>query len=638
MALWILVIVVVLSVWTDLAVAFSSGAPLNACNGQMVPRHGFEGQSGDPPIQLVTDQYSMFSHQYLRVTIRSKRAFKGFLIRASSGSVTHLGTWYIPYLEDTSYLSESSYLHCGGRIQSAVTHSGRTNTMFVLSLQWKPPADFHGQVSFQATVVENYRVFWLDVLSSTVYVTNSDSEKHGPEHHEVEDKVLSTKKTSFYNEPMNQSEVNNTKPMIQENPTISSILEKDKWDLSEQKYVYNQASFIDNKEKDKHIDHEINVEHERHRANDKFNFDLQNQKVNKFAVKKDSVNLTNETIEETTKIYSEAVVITKSTKESSITPAITSSSIPSMLPSISTAIPLVTNTLSAVTSSKSSVSPINLVATFSESSLASKNLIVTSTISSSSINISEFSSNAYKASSIPSTVRTTLTEVQESSTEELSHIKESTTNKLTATTAIPSVQTESSAADNKKAKNAQKNTTRKTFAMTARKSPRSPRPRIIEPTFIFTTNSPTRKSRDIYTATSSTIINQKYSHFFNLSEEFEIAKDYTEVQSDEQNETDIYMDLSSFNKSMQNTLLYTFKESDEKENKTEDMTEVIIISNFTELERIPRDNYDQSGEEFARLDGPYQRLQAQYGGWENSGSKLKTCAEIMMLIVVILFL
>merc|ERR1711892_605990 len=173
----------------------------------MVPRHGFEGQSGDPPIQLVTDQYSMLSHQYLR---------------------------------------ESSYLHCGGRVQSAVTHSGRTNTMFVLSLQWKPPADFHGQVSFQATVVENYREFWLDVVSSTVYVTNSDSEKHGPEHHEVVDEVLSTKRTSFYNEPMNQSEVNNTKPMIQENSTISSILEKDKWDLSEHKYVYNQASFIDN--------------------------------------------------------------------------------------------------------------------------------------------------------------------------------------------------------------------------------------------------------------------------------------------------------------------------------------------------------------------------------------------------------
>merc|ERR1712025_1243559 len=131
----------------------------------MMPRHGFEPQEGDPPIQVVTDQYSMYSHQYIRVTIRSKRAFKGFLIRALSDGDTHLGTWYIPYLEDTSYLSESSYLHCDGRVQSAVTHSGRTNTMFVLSLQWKPPTAFQGKVVFQATVVENYRVYWVGVVS-----------------------------------------------------------------------------------------------------------------------------------------------------------------------------------------------------------------------------------------------------------------------------------------------------------------------------------------------------------------------------------------------------------------------------------------------------------------------------------------
>ena len=150
----------------------------------------------------------MLSHQYLRVTIRSKRAFKGFLIRASSGmkilnfglmliiflfsdTERYLGVWYIPYLEDTSYLSESSYLHCGGRTQSAVTHSGRTNTMYVLSLQWKPPAGFYGKVSFQATVVENYRFFWLDVLSSPVYVILKESDQHDPDSYEVSRKEIS---------------------------------------------------------------------------------------------------------------------------------------------------------------------------------------------------------------------------------------------------------------------------------------------------------------------------------------------------------------------------------------------------------------------------------------------------------------
>ena len=66
-----------------------------------MPRHGFESQvgicvasqimftryyqAGDPPVELVMDQYTIMSDQYLRVTIRSKRAFKGFLIRAESG-------------------------------------------------------------------------------------------------------------------------------------------------------------------------------------------------------------------------------------------------------------------------------------------------------------------------------------------------------------------------------------------------------------------------------------------------------------------------------------------------------------------------------------------------------------------------
>merc|ERR1719474_1690342 len=106
MTVWFLCYLI--SISTNKVSGFSSGAPLTSCGGEMLPRHGFEPQNGDPPVQLVMDQYKMFSNQYLRVTIRSKRAFKGFVVRASGGSENHLGTWYIPYLEDTSYLSESS--------------------------------------------------------------------------------------------------------------------------------------------------------------------------------------------------------------------------------------------------------------------------------------------------------------------------------------------------------------------------------------------------------------------------------------------------------------------------------------------------------------------------------------------------
>ena len=32
----------------------------------MKPRHGFAGQPGDPPVELVMDQYQMREDQYLR--------------------------------------------------------------------------------------------------------------------------------------------------------------------------------------------------------------------------------------------------------------------------------------------------------------------------------------------------------------------------------------------------------------------------------------------------------------------------------------------------------------------------------------------------------------------------------------------
>lgn len=146
---------------------FSGGAPLSACNDGMVPRHGFSGQTGDPPMEILMDQARITPDTYLRVTLRSQKAFKGnkgfdlkigninvlntlgFLLRAEAVNDRHVGTWYIPYLADTSYLSESQYLHCNNKLQSAVTHSGKTSAMWVVSFQWRPPHQFYGWVTFR---------------------------------------------------------------------------------------------------------------------------------------------------------------------------------------------------------------------------------------------------------------------------------------------------------------------------------------------------------------------------------------------------------------------------------------------------------------------------------------------------------
>ena len=64
---------------------FSKGAPLSSCEDNMVPRHGFLAQKGDPPVEVVLDQYTSTSAKYIRVTIRSRRSFRGFMIRAENG-------------------------------------------------------------------------------------------------------------------------------------------------------------------------------------------------------------------------------------------------------------------------------------------------------------------------------------------------------------------------------------------------------------------------------------------------------------------------------------------------------------------------------------------------------------------------
>ena len=122
---------------------------------------------------------------YFRVTIRSRTAFKGFLMRAESATESHLGSWYIPYLADTSYLSESQYLHCHDILQSAVTHSGRTNNIWVVSFQWRPPQHFSGPVRFRSVslvlglaswISRNIRQKFSPDWNSLAEISNKNSE------------------------------------------------------------------------------------------------------------------------------------------------------------------------------------------------------------------------------------------------------------------------------------------------------------------------------------------------------------------------------------------------------------------------------------------------------------------------------
>lgn len=63
----------------------------------------------------------------------------------------------------------------------------------------------------------------------------------------------------------------------------------------------------------------------------------------------------------------------------------------------------------------------------------------------------------------------------------------------------------------------------------------------------------------------------------------------------------------------------------------------IIFSNYTELERMPRENGDDAS--FESLDGPYQRLQARYGSWKNGalpiGSKYQEMPAVFLTLCIL---
>jgi len=161
-------------------------------------------------------------------------------------------------------------------------------------------------------------------------------------------------------------------------------------------------------------------------------------------------------------------------------------------------------------------------------------------------------------------------------------------------------------------------------------SERIPRPRILEPTFIFTTENPTRTSREIVSPTNQTVLE---SHYFKLTEYYDL-QDIEEQGEHQSGQPDIDIEVSMPITSNIENLFYTAEQETESASaNTEDLTEVINVSNITELDRMPRDN---DGISEGAYEGPYQRLKSQYGGWENSAANLQFCTFFVIITIAVI--
>ena len=96
----------------------------------------------------------------------SGERFKGFLIQARSVD----GDDIIGTLEQLDNKNNTKYLQCSDtEPHSALTHTDPTSKESV-KLKWTPPQDFSGKVKVLATLVKDFKTYWVKLESETLEV------------------------------------------------------------------------------------------------------------------------------------------------------------------------------------------------------------------------------------------------------------------------------------------------------------------------------------------------------------------------------------------------------------------------------------------------------------------------------------
>ena len=162
----------------------------------------------------------------------------------------------------------------------------------------------------------------------------------------------------------------------------------------------------------------------------------------------------------------------------------------------------------------------------------------------------------------------------------------------------------------------------------------------IEPTFLFTTSSP-RQTKQLELTTTEMEDNPEErdghsvpSHFFQL-EDYPEEKNFSVEQSDDPGEFSEEADAS-----VRASWMYNVNNNSSEELTESVATEKEVATNSSipgngtsnELERRPRDNTG----EHESLEGPYKRLQAQYGSWQNgAGVQFVRTDQIFFVIFLL---
>jgi len=143
--------------------AFPNGAPSTAC-ASMEPFHVGATHSKDPsPYQINVEKTEIDSATSILVHLKSIQAadtFKGYLVMAFDENKEVTG----------SFSGGTNTVDCSGKSKSAATHSD-AEVKSEVALTWTPASGFAGTVTFKATFVKDYTIYWSDVMSSPVTIS-----------------------------------------------------------------------------------------------------------------------------------------------------------------------------------------------------------------------------------------------------------------------------------------------------------------------------------------------------------------------------------------------------------------------------------------------------------------------------------
>lgn len=145
---------------------YGSGAPSFTCSTKM-PSHGAPAQTSpatDYQITTSSSTYTPGGSITVTITALNDKVFVGYLMVAKDeGTGADLGSF--------SIISGGKVM-CGTTRDQGVTHTSKASKT-TESFTWTAPSNANGNIKFEATIVQSYSKYWLNVHSDVVTLASA---------------------------------------------------------------------------------------------------------------------------------------------------------------------------------------------------------------------------------------------------------------------------------------------------------------------------------------------------------------------------------------------------------------------------------------------------------------------------------